>query len=238
MHDLVQAAGGTILRERYLPVGSTDVAFMIREIEEMAPDFVFNTLIGESCYAFYRAYHELARRNNRFEPANRPILSCTLSEPELLAIGLDAAAGHISSSVYFHGLEQPENLAFVRAFRTRVGAGRVTSADSEAAYITIQLLAASIREAGTDQVAAVKRAAYRQRLTAPQGTVWIDPENNHAWLTPRIGLATPDGAFDIQWEAGEPCRPDPYLAFPPQPVAAANGPHRRGAPNLRLVRCP
>jgi branched-chain amino acid transport system substrate-binding protein len=238
MRDLVQAGGGTILRERYLPVGSTDVGFMMREIEDLAPDFVFNTLIGESCYAFYRAYHELARRDRRFAPGNRPILSCTLSEPELLEIGFEAAAGHISSNVYFHALERPENAAFVRAFRTRVGACRVTSADSEAAYIAVRLLAASLREAGTDQFSAVKRAVYRHRLAAPQGTVWIDPENNHAWLTPRIGLATTEGAFDVQWEASEPYRPDPYLAFPPQQVAVVNGARRRGAPNLRIVRCP
>jgi ABC-type branched-subunit amino acid transport system substrate-binding protein len=237
MRDLVQSGGGTILRERYLPIGSTDVRAAIREISESAPDFVFNTLIGESCYAFYRAYHELAQHDERFLPTKRPILSCSLSEPELHAIGPGVAAGHIAASVYFQSITSTENVAFVRTFRERFGGDRVTSADSEAAYMTMLLLAASLHEAKTDQLGPVKQAAYACRLSAPQGDMWVDPENNHAWLTPRIGTVTAEGSFEIQWEASTPYRPDPYLAFSPKAAAVANGMPRRGGPQLRLVRC-
>ena len=236
MRDLVQAGGGGVLRERYLPVGSTDIDAVIHEISEIAPDFVFNTLIGDSCYAFYRAYHALGQRDPRFAPARRPILSCTLSEPELHAIGPEAAAGHIACGVYFQSVDRPENTAFVQAFRDRYGTHRVTSADSEAAHVTVQLLAASLRAAGTDELRAVKRAAYGCRLAAPQGEVWIDPENNHAWLTPRIGVATVDGMFEMLWEASSPCRPDPYLAFLSRPAAAVAANASDTRPPLRLVR--
>jgi branched-chain amino acid transport system substrate-binding protein len=238
LRDLVHADGGMILRERYLPVETTDIRAVIDEIAEYKPDFVFNTLIGESSYAFYRAYHKLGLRDGRFLPAECPILSCSLSEPELEAIGPEAAAGHIASSVYFGSIGHAANLAFIKAFQDRFGAGRVTSADSEAAYVAVKLLATSLCAAKDDSLRAVKQAAYRHPVSAPQGEVWIDAENNHAWLTPRIGMATPEGAFAIQWAADRPCRPDPYLAFQPadgQLSAAGAG---QKEPHLRVVRWP
>ncbi len=87
MRELVEGAGGRVLRERYLPIGATDVDAILREVRDTVPDVVFNTLIGESSYAFYRAYHRLSRQEERFRAERRPILSCTLSEPEVQAIG-------------------------------------------------------------------------------------------------------------------------------------------------------
>ena len=223
MRELVEGAGGRVLRERYLPIGATDVDAILREVRDTAPDVVFNTLIGESSYAFYRAYHRLSRQEERFRAERRPILSCTLSEPEVQAIGPDAACGHIACSVYFQSIERAENAAFVRAFQSRFGAHRVTSADAEAAYVTTLLLATSLQAAGTDRVPEVKRATYDCRLRHPKGTSGSIPQNNHAWLTPRIGRATADGQFRVEWEAAAPSRPDPYLARLNRSLVAADG---------------
>jgi urea transport system substrate-binding protein len=212
MRDLVQEAGGTILRERYLAVGDIDVAAVIEEIRSATPDFIFSTLIGDSSYEFIREYHNLSKKDLRFVADQRPITSCTLSEPELNIIGGSCAAGHIVSSTYFASIDRGENRAFTEAFRNYFGPHRVTSADSEAAYITVCLLAESISAAHPHDIAAVKQAAYGCRIAAPQGNVRIEPDNNHAWLTPRIGIAQADGSFLIVSEAAAPCRPDPYLA--------------------------
>jgi branched-chain amino acid transport system substrate-binding protein len=232
MRGLIKDAGGAVLRERYLPIGSTDVDAVIAEIAEVRPDFIFNTLIGESSYRFYRAYHRLGQRNDIFRADRRPILSCTLSEPELHAIGPEAAEGHIASSVYFQSIANVENAHFTEAFRERFGPGRVTSADSEASFITAQLLTASLRHAKADDIQAVKHAAYACQIKAPQGAVWIDPDNNHAWLTPRIGRANPAGDFDIVWQTPAPARPDPYLTLLRQTPAT---PAAQPRPSLRLV---
>lgn len=235
MRELVEASGGHVLRERYLPIGVTEVDAMLREIHDTVPDLVFSTLIGESSYAFYRAYHRLGCQDARFCADRRPILSCTLSEPELQAIGPDMASGHIACSVYFQSIDRPENTAFVRAFQARFGAHRVTSADAEAAYVTTLLLATSLQAAGTDSVPEVKHATYGCRLAAPQGDVRIEPQNNHAWLTPRIGRATADGQFRLEWEAAASCRPDPYLARLDRSLVTQDG---RRRPPLRLVGRP
>jgi urea transport system substrate-binding protein len=74
------------------------------------------------------------------------------------------------------------------------------------------LLARAIRRAGTADVNAVRRAAANHRYDAPQGPVWVDPDNNHCFLTPRLARAARDGQFRIFWEADAPERPDPYLS--------------------------
>ncbi|MHB1872625.1 MAG: transporter substrate-binding domain-containing protein [Steroidobacteraceae bacterium] len=234
MRGLIQEAGGRVLRERYIAIGATDVDEIVNEIAEVRPDFVFNTLIGESAYRFYRAYHRLGLRDDRFQAPRPPILSCSLSEPELLAVGPAAAAGHLASSVYFQSVARPENVHFAEAFRARFGDRRVTSADAEAAFIAAQLLASSLRYTDADDIQAVKHAAYACHIKAPQGEVWIDLDNNHAWLTPRIGRANDAGGFDIAWEADGPWRPDPYLTAPTSVMAWEEDASAR--PKFRLVR--
>src|SRR5262245_25493861 len=80
LREIVHACGGVVLAEKYLPVGATDVDRIISEIRASRPDFVFNTLIGESSYAFYRAH---ART---IGASAVPVASCSLSEPELVSI--------------------------------------------------------------------------------------------------------------------------------------------------------
>ena len=55
MREAVQDAGGQVIVERYLPVGETDVSAIVGQVLDCRPSFVFNTLIGDSAYAFFRA---------------------------------------------------------------------------------------------------------------------------------------------------------------------------------------
>lgn len=208
MREIVSGCGGGIVAERYLPVGSVDVAHLVDEIIALKPDFIFSSLIGVSSHAFMEAFHAARSR----EPALRmPMASVTLSEPELLAIAPEAAGGHIASSVYFQSTRTAANAVFVAAFKRRFGADRVTSADAEAAYIAVRLLAAAIERAQSSEIEQVKQALYEIELEAPQGPVRVDPGNNHCCLTPSLGRSDAAGQFEILWTAPRPVRPDPYL---------------------------
>ncbi len=67
--ETVAAAGGEILGERYLPLGSLEVGRMIEEIRVTRPDFILNSLIGPSQYAFLAEYHALGLSDPHFRPA-------------------------------------------------------------------------------------------------------------------------------------------------------------------------
>lgn len=248
MREIVSQCGGQVLKERYLPVGFLDLDNIVAEISEIKPGFIFNTLIGESSYAFYRAYCEAGLINSRFDPSIMPITSCSLSEPELLSIGDPAAVGHITSSVYFETIKSAENQDFVARYKSRFGRDRVTSADAEASYIAALMLAMAIRRAGTTEIEQIKHALYQCELRAPQGLVSIDPDNNHCYLTPRLGRSVAGGRFSIFATARAPVKPDPYLVwFDAAHIAAGSsksvqGPERQtpfsaaGRQALRLVK--
>ena len=124
----------------------------------------------------------------------------------------EASAGCITSSAYFEAIARPENRAFVARWKARYGQDSHPSVDGQSTYVGIMLLARAIRRAGTADVNAVRRAAANHRYDAPQGPVWVDPDNNHCFLTPRLARAARDGQFRIFWEADAPERPDPYLS--------------------------
>lgn len=215
MRERLLAAGGDVIGERYFPIGDTDLGAAIGQILDARPDFIFNTLIGESAYAFHQMLWHEARRRGLDPVADCPVASCSLAEPELAQIGPEGAAGHLSSSVYFSTLDTAENNRFVDAWQRRFPALGQTSADAEASYIAVHLLARAFARAGHAGFEAVRAAAPLVEFTAPQGLVCIDPENRHCHLRPRIGRSTGAGTFDIVWEYPAAIRPDPYLVWEP-----------------------
>ncbi len=236
MREALVAAGGGVLGERYVPIGDTDLAAMVAQILSARPDFVFSTLIGESAYAFYRLLRQEAQRRGIDQPAQCPVASCSLSEPELTRIGPEAAAGHLSSSVYFSTIATEENARFVSAWRRRFPTLGLTSADAEASYIAVHLLARAMLRAGGTGLDAVRSAVTGIDFPAPQGRVRIDGENRHCHLRPRIGRSSADGTFDIVWEYPGTVRPDPYLVWEPAAQAFAARDEARPAPRPPTMR--
>ncbi|MGH1482056.1 MAG: transporter substrate-binding domain-containing protein [Geminicoccales bacterium] len=229
MREAVLASGGEVLAERYLPVGETEFSDLIDQIMTQRPSFVFNTLIGESAYAFFRQFREAAIAVGIDQPSDLPVASCSLAEPELVEIGRRAAAGHISSSVYFETVPGANNRQFLKRYQTSFPDAGPSCADVEASYVAMLLLARAIRAAGTAEMSAVRAAVADIAIDAPQGRVFVDPENRHCYLTPRIGVSNEDFGFDLIYQASGPIKPDPYLVWSePRPA-----PYQQ--PQLRVV---
>jgi branched-chain amino acid transport system substrate-binding protein len=229
--EALTARGGVVVAERYLSVGDTEFDQVISAILDQRPDFVFNNLIGTSTYAFFRAFRAACRARGIDQAAEIPVASCTLSEPELAEIGLDAIDGHLTSSVYFSSLDSPENATFVQAYAEAFPDMPAACADAEASYVAVKLLAAALEQADADDARSVRAAVANQRLAAPQGEVRIDPQTFHAWLTPRIGRSAVNGQFDVLLEARGPIAPDPYLVQSSPRFAVA-----MRSPVLRVVQ--
>lgn len=203
--------GGTIAAERYVPVGETDLDQYVREILDLRPDYIFNSLIGSSSYEFLRRLRRASAAAGIDQPRDMPVASCTLSEPELHAIGADAADGQITSSVYFSSLRTERNASFVKAYRRAFPDGPVACADAESSYIAIHLLARAVARAGGEDIAGVRAVVTACQFDAPQGPVKIDAETMHACLTPHIGVSRSDYQFDVLIQGPGPVQPDPYL---------------------------
>lgn len=212
MREALTVAGGEVAGERYFPIGDIDLADVIRQILKDEPDFVFTNLIGNSQFAFIELLREMARDKGIDQPIELPVVSCSLSEAELPFLP-NASDGHLSSSVYFSSIENKENASFTHKWhRTNPHLGQA-SADAEAAYLGVYLLAQSAIRAGRSDFLSVREAVRSARFSAPQGEVQVDAENLHCWMRPRIGRSRKDGTFDILFENPTSVRPDPYLTW-------------------------
>lgn len=212
LREALTKAGGEVVGERYFQVGETDFGGLVEQIIHDRPDFIFTTLIGESSYQFFRLVRELAERAGIDQPNEMPVASCSLSEAELPLIG-EAAAGHLSSSVYFSTIASPENSRFTASWDARFGHLGRACADAEATYIAVHLLGRAVALASETGFSAVREAARGLRFAAPQGEVAIDPKNLHCAMRPRIGRSTGQGTFDLLYEQNGPVSPDPYLVW-------------------------
>ena len=203
-------AGGMVLGERYLPLGSTDVSRMVNEIAELRPDFVLNQLIGPSQYAFLAEMTTLRARDPFFAQGHCPVLSCNLTECELPAIG-PAAEGVIAAGPWFCGMPQlPQNHASGPDFGSSLEA---------VAYRSVMMLARLLSHRPTAEMLPLP-----ELLAIPLADgMGISPRTHHTRL-PVVIAQIRDGAFQPLRKL-KPIDGDPYLT---QPREAAR-------PMLRVV---
>lgn len=189
--ERISSAGGEVLGERYLPIGSRDVGRMIEELRFARPGFILNSLIGPSSYEFMAAYRALGQEDAQFRPENCPVLSCNLTECELPALG-QAAEGLVAAGPYFRGVPGWP------------GAGNFGSSHEAAAFSSVTELARLL--AGRE---GAEELPLSQLLAGDRGRGIVDPETHHTVLPVLIARVV-NGAFHpikrLEAVAG-----DPYL---------------------------
>jgi len=208
IRDQLRSLHGEVLGEEYIPLGSIEVQDVVQKIVAAEPDVILNTINGDTNVAFFR---EL--RAAGITPEKTPTMSFSIAEDELRGMELQTMVGDYACWNYFQSVDREENRRFVRRFQEKHGADRVTDDPMEAAYAAVNLWAQAVLEAGTDDVGEVRAAVANQRFEAPEGTVYVDPRNNHIWKTVRVGKVTEDGQFEIVWSSERPVRPDPYPGY-------------------------
>ena len=199
------AQGGQLLGERYVPPGASDMAAIAKEIAAQHPDFVLNTLSGDSNLHFFRALHEAG-----ISAEKTPVFSTSIAEVGLAAIGADLTTGHYAAWNYFQSLDNAENKAFIERFKQRFGRERVLNDPMETSYIGVKLWLNTVRSTGKTDLKLVKTILAQQTLLTPEGVVAVDYATNHLWKTVLIGKARADGQFDIVWKSPQPVRPAPF----------------------------
>lgn len=217
--DQVQALGGEIVGERYQPLNATDFSEIAQDIADTKPDFILNTINGDSNKAFFRDL-----RAAGVQPEAIPTISFSVDESLLADMSKRDVIGDYAAWNYFQSIDTPENQRFVQSFQELYGADKVTSDPVEAAYSAVYLWAEAVKKAGKDapyltpehaSAESVREHIGNRSFQAPGGMVFIDPQNQHLYKTARIGRIQHDGQFAIEWESDAPVRPAPYPMFRP-----------------------
>lgn len=204
--DLINASGGKVLGERYLPLGGSDVAAIIQAIVQNKPDVVLNTLNGDSNAAFFSALVKAGL-------SDLPVVSFSVEESGMLAWNGGQLTRHYGVWSYFQSLPGESNQRFVAAYRTRFGADRVIGAPVEAAYVGVKLWVQAVRDVNANEPDRVNPALLRQSIESPSGIAAVDADTRHLWKMMRVGKVRPDGQFEQVFASSAPLRPRPWPGY-------------------------
>ncbi|MGJ8586364.1 MAG: transporter substrate-binding protein, partial [Marinosulfonomonas sp.] len=138
------------------------------------------------------------------------LLTISVTEDEIRGIGGENMEGAYACMKYFQSLDNPNNVAFVAAFKEMWGEDIVIGDVTQAAYLGPWLWKAAVEKAGSFDVDRVREAQIGIELTnAPEGYVKVH-ENHHLWSKTRVGLALADGQYEVVFETAELVEPDPF----------------------------
>lgn len=198
--------GMEVVGEEYTPMGSTDFTTIVNKLKSSGADAVVNTLNGDSNVAFFKEYKASGLTADQV-----PVISMSIAEEEISAIGLDNVKGQLTAWNYYQTLDSSENQKFVKNFKAKYGASKPTSDPMESAYTSLYLWKAMVEKAKSFDVGKVKAAADGVTFNAPEGKVTVDGENHHIYKTSYIGRIEDDLLIHTVWQSDGPIAPDPYL---------------------------
>jgi urea transport system substrate-binding protein len=209
----LEAKGGKHVGEDYLPLGNTEVSPIIAKIRSAMPNggVIYNTLNGDSNVAFFKQMQGAG-----LGPDKYPVMSVSIAEEEVQAIGKEYLIGHFAAWNYFMTVDSPANKAYVDAFKAEYGADRVTNDPMEAGYISVNIWKQAVEKAGEagtpTSLEKVRAGAYGQTMDAPEGKVTMNT-NHHLSKVVRIGEVRDDGLFEIVFSTPEAVAPVPWNQF-------------------------
>jgi urea transport system substrate-binding protein len=202
----IKSLNGTMLGTEYIPLGSTNVDNVINKIIAAHPDFIVNTINGDTNVAFFNRYYELTKNNSR-----APVISFSLSTTEMAKIGFEKLKGDYAILSYFPSLNTDENKLFLEAYKKKYGSIEGINDSAVTAYAGVYLWAQAARQSPIIQPYAVREFMLRQSVASPAGVIYIDPVSAGAWRTIMIAKINQHAKFEIVWTSLSPIQPIIYM---------------------------
>jgi urea transport system substrate-binding protein len=197
--------------EEYQPLGGTEFSGVVGKIKAAKPDIIINTLNGDSNVAFFK---QMAAAG--MGPKVVPVISFSIGEQEVKAMGPSLVDGGYAAWNYFQTLDNDLNKKFVEAYKAKFGADTVITDPMIHGYLDVYVWKAAVDKAQSTDPAKVRAAAVTlDAIPTPLGDAKF-MKNNSLMQTAYIGKAGADGQFEILWTSDSAIAPEPYdpVAFP------------------------
>jgi branched-chain amino acid transport system substrate-binding protein len=184
--------GGEIVGEEFIPLGNSEYAASIANVQKAKPDFMVHYLVGANQSQFY--------------PQAQAV---DLGLPAISTVNLQQGYEHRQFSppslanmyipvAYIEETPTDANKAFLEAWRAKWPDEPYVNQPARCSYVAVHIMAEAWRRAGTTDTDAVI-AALESGITfdAPEGRVLLDPATHH--LTMNIRMAHVDETHSVSW---------------------------------------
>lgn len=158
----MEAKGGKVLGAEFFPFGTQDFGPALDRVKAAKPDFVWMMCAGNDLFTFLKQYKSFGLSQQLFSQGLDDVVSG--ADPEL-------TVGALSNQAYFMNIDNPQNVAFKKAYGDMFGADKPINAIGEAAYDAVYLYKLAVEKAGTTETEAVIDALGTVEFDAPQGHV-------------------------------------------------------------------
>jgi urea transport system substrate-binding protein len=188
----VEAAGGSVVGEEYVPFGTSDFTAVINRIKEAAPDVIFPFVAGQDGITFLKQLSDFGVRDT--------VEICADSIDELIvpALSGEVAAGIVNCSSYYMMLENEANQAFLETMRAKYGDDAMIGSFGMNMYNNMKLVQAAaegLDEWSKDAITAGLREAT---FDGPSGPLTTDPTNQHMIQNAYIATIQSDKSFKLE----------------------------------------
>jgi urea transport system substrate-binding protein len=195
---------GTVVGEEFYALGHTQFGSLINKIKLKKPDVIYGIVVGGSNVSFYKQLKAAGITSEK-----QTLLTISVTEDEVLGIGGENLVGFYSAMKYFQSLDNPNNAAFVKAFKAKYGEKSVIGDVTQAAYLGPWLWKMTCEKAQSFDVDKIAAASEGIEFpNAPEGYVKLHP-NHHLWSKLRIGQWGLDGQAKVLYES-ELIEPNPF----------------------------
>lgn len=165
----IEAAGGEVVGEEYVPLGTQDFSSVAQQIAGSGADLIFPALVGGDAIAFETQAVDFGIGQDAI-----PRLANIYEENVLGVMGPAVTAGMRVTLGYFKEVDNPANNAFVARYFEQFGADAPPHMTfSSHIYDAALLYAAAANAAGSTDTAAVAAALEGLSLSTPTGDITI-----------------------------------------------------------------
>ena len=188
----IEGAGGEVVGEEYVPLGTQDFSSVAQTIAGSGADLIFPALVGGDAIAFETQAVDFGIGQDAI-----PRLANIYEENVLGAMGPAVTAGMRVTLGYFKEVDNVLNSEFVSRYFERFGADAAPHMTfSSHIYDAALLYATAANAAGTTDTAAVAAAMEGLSLTTPTGDIAITG-SRHLAQPIYVAEIQPDGTQSI-----------------------------------------
>jgi branched-chain amino acid transport system substrate-binding protein len=167
------AKGGTVLKEIWPPLGTTDFSAYLTDIKSINPPVTYDFMPGADAVRFVQQYSEFGLKEKM------PLAGFTIIDEEMIGTLGKASVGIMSALTFVNTLDNPEAKKFVADFQAKYK--KLPDLYSDYGYTGAQAIASALEAIDGDSSNKDKlvEAMAKVQFNAPRGPFRMDPATHN-----------------------------------------------------------